>query len=275
MSADSSKKRKVKVIETKQGSDDWKKKRKGLVGDQKVQFKAVIGSSTFGAAAGLDEYKSPLLAYLELIGENDFKGNDATNHGNQFESVCADFCSQRIGERLYEMGILKPSSKNPLLGSAADNVRVSPDRWGCTGCATQDDEQVEDHLSHEGFFLVECKCPYGRTSYQNSYQKRMKQSHHCQLAVQMAVSQTNWIYYAVALVDNNGKFQEGVIRKVHFSDDYWNFVFSRTLQIIELATNTLCLGERYEDYIRNELPDIEDINTIPTIQVEQIFPSMK
>lgn len=268
-----SKKRKIKVIDVEQGSENWKLQRRGVSSKKETSFVAIVGSSSFGAAAGLGEYKeeTPLAAYHEMIGEKQFDGNEATAHGNAFESVCADYCAQQIEERLYETGIFAPSLDNPNFQGHSSNVRVSPDRWGCSGgCATQDGEVMQDHLYHEGFFLVECKCPFGASSFDFNYVQRVKQSHLCQLSIQMAASETSWIYYAVALVNQRGVLEKAIIRKVHFSQEYWDFVFPRALSVIEMATDTLCSGNRHDDYIKNELPEIEDPEKIPLVKWQVI-----
>ena len=109
-----------------QKSQEWLDLRQGM-----------LTASDVATALGENHFEKPSDLILKKCGLGKvFTGNDATRHGEKYESVARDIYEQQIGERVYEFGLVQhPVHK--WLGGSPDGIT-------------------------ESGILVEIKCPMSR-----------------------------------------------------------------------------------------------------------------
>lgn len=240
------------LIETIPGSEDWLGKRKGEVG-------LAIGSSIMGAAAGISQYKSRNQVVRELMYGSDFRGNAATEHGQRFEGLCASRWAELNQTPTFEVGICRPTPNNTLFNQFGKvgypYFGVSVDRWACKSCEIfSSNENIREHVQCHGFRVIECKCPYSMNSFRSSYDRKIKDEHLAQLHLQMAVLGIREIEYMVLQVSKDEKIREERSATVHFSDEFWNWIYPKALEVILVAIDALWSEEEPE-----ELEDVEEM----------------
>jgi putative phage-type endonuclease len=97
-----------------QKSDEWLKLRGTM-----------LTASDVATALGDNPYEKPSSLILKKCGvPSEFKGNDATRHGEKYESVARDLYCEKTGEVAHELGLVQhPDIK--WLGGSADGVTES------------------------------------------------------------------------------------------------------------------------------------------------------
>jgi len=97
-----------------QKSDEWLKLRGTM-----------LTASDVATALGDNPYEKPSSLILKKCGvPSEFKGNDATRHGEKYESVARDLYCEKTGEVAHELGLVQhPEIK--WLGGSADGVTES------------------------------------------------------------------------------------------------------------------------------------------------------
>lgn len=99
-----------------------------------------LTASQIASALGENPYDSKQSVIRKKVGlAPGFQGNEATEHGNRFESVAMHLYEERTGEKVLEMGLLES-----VLGSETDFLAGSPDGVTASGR------------------LIEIKCPFRR-----------------------------------------------------------------------------------------------------------------
>lgn len=68
-----------------------------LTAEQLEKRRGKITSSIAAAALGLSKQKSPIEAWLEVLGESSFSGNKATQRGDRLEGLCLDSVAEDLG----------------------------------------------------------------------------------------------------------------------------------------------------------------------------------
>jgi len=230
------------LIETVPNSKDWLEKRKGRVG-------VAVGSSAMGAAAGISPYKSRNEVVRELVYGSKFKGNDATAHGHKYEALCASRWSAITQIKSFEVGICRPTANNPKFNAKCQPgypyFGVSVDRWACATCKDPVPD-MRKHVSCKGFKVIECKCPFSQRSFENSYDRKIKDEHLAQIHLQMAVIGIREIDYMVALISSKGYVQQERLATVRFSDEFWDWIYPKALEVALVSVSSLWSGKEPE-----------------------------
>jgi putative phage-type endonuclease len=177
-----------------QGTEAWLNARKNR-----------ITASNFGAAIGMNKYKSPRGLLKDLLW-NTFRGNAATRWGSEHEDVAREayvhYIQSQIREgqgpytsiRVEETG-LYVNPDRPWLGSSPDGVvHVS----------------TRDGGSHK--FLLEIKCPYRK----RFYDPPVPDYYNCQIQGVMANMNLPYCDFVVWIP---GGMQ---ITRVNFDQDFWD-----------------------------------------------------
>jgi putative phage-type endonuclease len=131
-----------------QGSQPWLDARKNR-----------LTASNFGAAVGMNKYKSPNGLLKDMLW-NTFKGNAATRWGSEHEDVARDAYIARIQSEIDE-----GSSPYTSIRVEETGLFVNPSRpW----LGSSPDGVVHVTMREDGAkrrFLLEIKCPYGKKFY--------------------------------------------------------------------------------------------------------------
>lgn len=251
--ADTNEKYFANVVHVQQGTKKWFEARKGTTG-------ICVGSSLLGAIAGLSQFKTSYEAYKQIVTGKNEPTNAAMIHGNKFEGTCAKNF-ERISKcpNLHEAGVAFATPKNPNFTKEQKPFYAgSIDRWGCD-CGENGDD-IKNHMNHEGFFVVECKCPFTRSSFDEYYGSILvlKHEHLCQLHLQMALFNLKHIFYTAALIkSSDGTVQISKAYEVLWSEEYWQYVMQRAHPVVKCAVHThytnemLSYGQVVEEIVKS------------------------
>ena len=85
----------------------------------------MLTASDVATALGENPYEKPSGLILKKCGvPSEFKGNDATRHGEKYENIARDLYCERTGEVVHELGLVQ-HPEIPWLGGSADGVTES------------------------------------------------------------------------------------------------------------------------------------------------------
>lgn len=85
----------------------------------------MLTASDVATALGENPYEKPSSLILKKCGvPSEFKGNEATRHGEKYESVARDLYCENTGEVAHDLGLVQ-HSVIPWLGGSADGVTES------------------------------------------------------------------------------------------------------------------------------------------------------
>jgi putative phage-type endonuclease len=85
----------------------------------------MLTASDVATALGENPYEKPQSLILKKCGHGTkFMGNDATRHGEKYESVARDLYCENTGEVVHELGLVQ-HPELPWLGGSADGVTES------------------------------------------------------------------------------------------------------------------------------------------------------
>lgn len=84
----------------------------------------MLTASDAATAIGVNKYETPDGLLLKKCGHNEFKGNEATAHGNKYEDEARILYEKRHGEKCHEIG-LHPHPLYPWLGGSPDGITES------------------------------------------------------------------------------------------------------------------------------------------------------
>ena len=85
----------------------------------------MLTASDVATALGENPYEKPQSLILKKCGQGTkFMGNDATRHGEKYESVARDLYCEKTGEVVHELGLVQ-HPELPWLGGSADGVTES------------------------------------------------------------------------------------------------------------------------------------------------------
>lgn len=84
----------------------------------------MLTASDAATAIGVNKYETPDDLVLKKCGFNEFKGNEATAHGNKYEDEARILYEQRHGEVCHEIG-LHPHPLYEWLGGSPDGITES------------------------------------------------------------------------------------------------------------------------------------------------------
>jgi len=85
----------------------------------------MLTASDVATALGENPYEKPSSLILKKCGvPSEFKGNDATRHGEKYESVARDLYCEKTGEIVHELGLVQ-HPEIPWIGGSADGVTES------------------------------------------------------------------------------------------------------------------------------------------------------
>ena len=116
-----------------------------LTQEQKEARRQGLGGSDAAAALGLHPYKSPLVLYLEKVGEieePDLSGNESIYWGEVLEGALADRWSQDTGQELRRMAKTYQHAELPyLLGHVDRKLTAAKEGW--------EGKTANSRLSHE------------------------------------------------------------------------------------------------------------------------------
>jgi putative phage-type endonuclease len=96
-----------------QRSDEWLRLRGNM-----------LTASDAATAIGVNPYEKPKDLILKKCGYNEFKGNEATMHGNKYEDEARDIYCIRYNEVSHEIGLYQ-HPKYPWLGGSPDGITES------------------------------------------------------------------------------------------------------------------------------------------------------
>lgn len=117
-----------------------------------------ITASNFGAAIGMNRYKTPRGLLRDLLWST-FKGNAATRWGNEHEDIARDAYVIRM-----QADILNGTSEYISLRVEETGLHINPDRpW--LGSSPDGVVQVTTWDGNTHKFLLEIKCPYRKQLY--------------------------------------------------------------------------------------------------------------
>jgi putative phage-type endonuclease len=84
----------------------------------------MLTASDAATAIGVNPYEKPKDLILKKCGYNEFKGNEATMHGNKYEDEARDIYCIRNNEVSHEIGLYQ-HPKYPWLGGSPDGITES------------------------------------------------------------------------------------------------------------------------------------------------------
>jgi len=85
----------------------------------------MLTASDVATALGENPYEKPSSLILKKCGvPSEFRGNDATRHGEKYESVARDLYCEKTGEVAHELGLVQHPTIE-WLGGSADGVTES------------------------------------------------------------------------------------------------------------------------------------------------------
>lgn len=85
----------------------------------------MLTASDVATALGENPYEKPSSLILKKCGvASTFHGNDATRHGEKYESVARDLYCEKTGEVVHELGLVQ-HPELPWIGGSADGVTES------------------------------------------------------------------------------------------------------------------------------------------------------
>jgi putative phage-type endonuclease len=85
----------------------------------------MLTASDVATALGENPYEKPSSLILKKCGvPSEFKGNDATRHGEKYESVARDLYCEKTGEIAHDLGLVQ-HQEIKWLGGSADGVTES------------------------------------------------------------------------------------------------------------------------------------------------------
>jgi putative phage-type endonuclease len=85
----------------------------------------MLTASDVATALGENPYEKPSSLILKKCGvPSEFKGNDATIHGEKYESVARDLYCEKTGEIAHDLGLVQ-HQEIKWLGGSADGVTES------------------------------------------------------------------------------------------------------------------------------------------------------
>jgi putative phage-type endonuclease len=85
----------------------------------------MLTASDVATALGENPYEKPSSLILKKCGvPSEFKGNDATRHGERYENIARDLYCERTGEVVHELGLVQHPEIS-WLGGSADGVTES------------------------------------------------------------------------------------------------------------------------------------------------------
>jgi putative phage-type endonuclease len=85
----------------------------------------MLTASDVATALGENPYEKPSSLILKKCGvPSEFKGNDATRHGEKYESVARDLYCEKTGEVAHDLGLVQ-HQEIKWLGGSADGVTES------------------------------------------------------------------------------------------------------------------------------------------------------
>ena len=85
-----------------------------------------VTASNVPAILGVDDFKSPRMAYDEITGRSSFEGNEMTALGDDMEEACAKAFTRATSKRLTRRG-LNRGGKDTLILATLDYVAVDED----------------------------------------------------------------------------------------------------------------------------------------------------
>lgn len=105
-----------------------------------------IGGSDVGVIAGLSRYKSPMMLYLDKIGElQDQEAGEAAQWGHKLEAVVADEFKARTGFHVQRRNAILQHEDYPFMLANVDRlVRTPEGEWGVLECKTASEYKKGD-----------------------------------------------------------------------------------------------------------------------------------
>lgn len=216
-----------------QRSEEWFKARKGKVTGSRV-----------GGILGVNPYASAEDVMREMVrdwfgAEREFKGNDATRHGEKWEDHAVTLYEEQTGNTVDKAGF--------VVHEVYDFIGVSPD--GLVGL--------------DGG--VEVKCPYWAKA---PYSISEKPSYHAQMQVVMEACDLEWMDFVVYLKDHplhvervmrdRNWFAEALPKLIKFHDKFKKIVSSEESAKEYLADPEKEISDSRADRLAILLYEIED-----------------
>jgi hypothetical protein len=85
----------------------------------------MLTASDVATALGENPYEKPSSLILKKCGvPSEFRGNDATRHGEKYENIARDLYCEKTGEVAHDLGLVQ-HPEIPWLGGSADGVTES------------------------------------------------------------------------------------------------------------------------------------------------------
>lgn len=191
--------------------------------------KGVITGSRVGAILGVNPYQSADDTMREMVreyfdAEKEFKGNEATDHGEAMEPIALEFYEYLTRNAVEQTGLVKHEKYN-WIGASPDGL-----------------------IGADGG--LEIKCPYWA---KKPYSVHEKPSYYAQCQLVMEVCDIEWMDFLCYINE-----ETHLLERLHRSREWFTEALPKLQQFHDRYLNTIEDEAEYQKHLEQKIPLIKD-----------------